>query len=470
MRNWPFSLQFRLIASFVLVLALTLSAVSWFVSTAFEAEAEQQQHEREDVRAARVQATFAAYFDAHGSWEGVEPVLEQASFLYGWRIVLSDNHGRVLGDSHGQEALRAGEEHEQKASESGEEHEPSSTVGMPVLSDGEKVGSLRFILDGPPSGESHEEPSESDLITRVNRSLIWTGLAVGGAGVLLIAFISRRVLLPIRSLSAAAVRFGKGDLSQRVAPATRDDVGQLGETFNAMAEELQRTELQRRNLMADIAHELRTPLANVQGYVEAIGDGILQADETTIETLHRQIAHLTGVVEDLRLLTLAEAGALPLYPQPHDTNDILAAAEAAFLPRAKSAGVTIEAHPSASPLTLLVDRNRVDQVIHNLVENAIRHTPPGGRVTLSTARASGMARITVADSGPGIPPEFLPRLFDRFYRADPSRARATGGVGLGLSIAKQLVEAHGGRLWAESTPGAGSRFIFELPLEETSVL
>ena len=292
MRNWPFSLQFRLIASFVLVLALTLSAVSWFVSTAFEAEAEQQQHEREDVRAARVQATFAAYFDAHGSWEGVEPVLEQASFLYGWRIVLSDNHERVLGDSHGQEVLRAGEEHEQKASESGEEHKPSSAVGMPVLSDGEKVGSIRFILDGPLSGESHEEPSESDLITRVNRSLIWTGLAVGGAGVLLIAFISRRVLSPIRNLSAAAVQFGKGDLSQRVAPATRDDVGQLGETFNAMAEELQRTELQRRNLMADIAHELRTPLANVQGYVEAIGDGILRADETTIETLHRQIATL----------------------------------------------------------------------------------------------------------------------------------------------------------------------------------
>ena len=167
---------------------------------------------------------------------------------------------------------------------------------------------------------------------------------------------------------------------------------------------------------------------------------------------------------------MAEAGALPLYPQPHDTNDILAAAEAAFRPRAESAGITIEAHPSASPLTLLVDRNRVDQVIHNLVENAIRHTPPDGRVTLSAARASGMARITVADSGPGIPPEFLPRLFDRFYRADPSRARATGGVGLGLSIAKQLVEAHGGRLWAESTPGAGSRFIFELPLEETSML
>ena len=174
---------------------------------------------------------------AHGSWEGVEPVLEQASFLYGWRIVLSDNHGRVLGDSHGQEALRAGEEHEQKEPESGEEHEPSSTVGMPVLSDGEKVGSMRFILDGPLSGESHEEPSESDLITRVNRSLIWTGLAVGGAGVLLIAFISRRVLSPIRNLSAAAVQFGKGDLSQRVAPATRDDVGQLGETFNAMAED-----------------------------------------------------------------------------------------------------------------------------------------------------------------------------------------------------------------------------------------
>ena len=354
MRNWPFSLQFRLIASFVLVLALTLSAVSWFVSTAFEAEAEQQQHEREDVRAARVQATFAAYFDAHGSWEGVEPVLEQASFLYGWRIVLSDNHGRVLGDSHGQEALRAGEEHEQKASESGEEHEPSSTVGMPVLSDGEKVGSLRFILDGPPSGESHEEPSESDLITRVNRSLIWTGLAVGGAGVLLIAFISRRVLLPIRSLSAAAVRFGKGDLSQRVAPATRDDVGQLGETFNAMAEELQRTELQRRNLMADIAHELRTPLANVQGYVEAIGDGVLQADETTIETLHRQIAHLTGVVEDLRLLTLAEAGALPLYPQPHGTNDILAAAEAAFPPPSGER----RHHHRGAPLRLTVDAPR----------------------------------------------------------------------------------------------------------------
>jgi signal transduction histidine kinase len=450
MPNWIFSLQFRLIAGFALVLGLALFSVSRYVGAESSRQAERAQRERNEVRAVRVESILSRFFEARQDWADVQPTLEQAGSLYGWQIVVQDEDGKVVGDSHlnWTSPLR-----------------PSSDYRLRSIErEGKEVGMLQFTTGRPFFPGAELEPMESQLASRVNRSLLWTGLAAGAAGIAVVGLLSRRVLAPVSGLSSAARRLGRGDLSQRVDASARDEIGELGRTFNIMAEELEQAEHQRRNLMADVAHELRTPLSNIQGYVEALRDGLVSPEAETIETLHHQVLHLTHLVEDLRLLALAEAGSLRLYRTPDQLGAVVRAAETAFRPRAEAKGVTISIDaPDDLPL-VSIDRSRVQQVVQNLVENAIFHTLKGGAISIVATVAADTLRVTVADSGDGIAAADLEHIFDRFYRVDPSRTRATGGAGLGLTIAKQLIEAHDGRLWAESTPGEGSRFIFELPV------
>ena len=460
MGRWIFSLQFRLVVGFALVLALALGGVSWYVGFAAQREADRFEREVEEARAARIERIVSRYYAARQGWMGIQPVLERAGSLYGWHIAVSDMEGQMVAESH----------------------HPAGTLGtlgsgprrrtrfFPVLSRGERVGSILVApSDGP---EIAPEPPLSRLVSTTNRSLLWTGAAAGAAGILLVALLSRQVLAPVRGLSAAAQRLGRGDLSQRVSNSGRNEISQLARTFNSMAEDLERAERQRRSLMADVAHELRTPLSNIQGYLEAVRDGLLQPDTATMDIIHQQVLHLADLVEDLRLLALADAGALPLNREPDSLEDLLRRAVESFGPRAQAKGVTLALEvPPQFPLVQM-DRTRIAQVVANLLENAIFHTPEGGMVTV-LAEAIGpapgrRARVTVADTGEGLPKEDLALVFERFYRVDPSRARSTGGVGLGLTIAKQLVEAHDGTIAVESTPGEGSRFVFELPLADLS--
>jgi signal transduction histidine kinase len=232
-----------------------------------------------------------------------------------------------------------------------------------------------------------------------------------------------------------------------------------------MADALERAELQRRTMTADIAHELRTPLSNVQGYLEAIIDGVVAPDRATVATLHEQTAHLSRLVEDLRLAATAEAGALRLERSAVRLGEIAEDAVDAFRTRAASRGVRMDLNVEQGLPEVMADPTRVHQVVANLLENALRHTPEGGSVAVAVGcSAPDRLRLEVADTGPGIPPDRLPHIFDQFYRVDPSRSRETGGAGLGLTIVKRLVEAHGGRVWAESEVGRGSRISIELPV------
>ena len=454
MRSWISSLQFRVIAGFGLVLALALGSVSWWVSAEAERQAAEIQQLREEFRTARVGLMLSNFFADRKEWSGVQPTLEQVGSLYDWRILVQDSQGRLVGDSHGGVAFPV-------------PGTPANPRFIPVQNEGQEVGRLAVFPERPFFADAEREPSATQLADTVNRSLLWTGLAAGGAGLLLVGLFSQRALAPVRRLTTAARSLGRGDLSQRVPVFGNDELGQLGRTFNAMASGLEDAERQRRSLMADVAHELRTPLSNIQGYVEAMRDGVMEPRRETLDTLHQQVAHLIRLVEDLRLLALAEAGALDLYRQPHDMSDVLQSCAAAFQPRVEAMGLSIHLEEAIRMPLVSMDRGRIEQVIHNLIENAILHGESGGRITLSvTAEGGRVARITVADTGAGIPGEDLPHIFDRLYRVDPSRARTTGGAGLGLTIAKQLIEAHGGRIWAESVIGQGSRFIIELPLTD----
>ena len=449
-----FTLQFKLVAGFTVVLALALAGVGLSVGYAAQRDADEFQDDVEKARAARVEQLVSSHMlDRRQPWPpGLQPFLEQAGNLYSWRIVVKDANGNIVADSHrlsGRFPSQGGRGYRL----------------FQLKRRGERFGSLQVTYDEPP--DMVPEPRSTVLASAFNRSLMWAGAAAAVMGLFLVWLVSRRVLAPVRSLSVAARRLGQGDLAQRVDTVGRDEIGELGRTFNSMATGLEQAERQRRNLMSDVAHELRTPLSNIQGYVEAVRDGLMEPDEATIASIHQQVLHLADLVEDLRVLALAEAGDLRLNIEPDSIHELLRRSVQSFRPRAETRNISIGLEVDPDLPHAMMDRTRVSQVVDNLLENAIRHTPDGGHVeiTAELGRPS-TARVTVADSGEGIPPDDLPNVFDRFYRADPSRARATGGAGLGLTIAKQLVEVHGGTMHVESVPGEGSRFVFELPLAE----
>jgi signal transduction histidine kinase len=249
-------------------------------------------------------------------------------------------------------------------------------------------------------------------------------------------------------------------LSQRVDVRSRDEIGQLAHAFNAMADGLARTEQLRRTMVTDVAHELRTPLTNLRGYLEAVRDGVTEPRPEVIESLYEEAMLLSQLVDDLQDLTLSESGRLTLHREPVDAQTLLTSAALALRPRACNAGVELIVDIAPYLPRVDADPQRIGQVLRNLVSNAVHYTSPGGTVTLSARRRDDVVLFEVRDTGCGIAPEHVPNVFERFYRADPSRARSTGGEGIGLAVVKQLVEAHGGTVGVTSTPGKGSCFSF----------
>ena len=454
MRDLVFSLQFRLIVGFAFVLAVTLGSISFYIGFATEREVERFEQEVEEARAARVRQVVTEYYGARRRWSGLQPIIERASSLYSWRIVVTDELGQVVGDSHRRSGILRIEA-------------ARDAHYFPILSDEQEVGNVLMATGDIPA--AFPEPPATRLSSALNRSLLWTGVAGAAAGILLISLMSRRALVSIRALNAAAQGLGRGDLSRRVQSPGRDEIGQLSTTFNTMAEGLQNAERQRRNMTADVAHELRTPLTNVQGYIEAIRDKVLEPDSATIETIHEQVLYLSRLIEDLRLLAETEADDFLLDRRLDSMEEVVRGCVEAFRPRAEAKRVAIELEVSSDLPHVNIDRTRIAQVTNNLLENAIRHTPSGGRVSVSARADDSGISVTVADTGEGVPSEALPYVFERFYRSDPSRARATGGAGLGLTIAKQLVEAHGGRISLTSQPGKGASVTFDVPLQDEPV-
>jgi signal transduction histidine kinase len=304
--------------------------------------------------------------------------------------------------------------------------------------------------------------------------LVWVvgiGLALAmptlAAKVAMEAF--RRIATPIADLMSAADAVAEGDLSVRVKEPSHgpEPFGRLVRSFNHMIEELQRADQRRRNLTADVAHELRTPLHIIQGNLEGILDDVYEPTEEHISATLEETSALARLVDDLRTLSLAEAGQLPLVWETVEVSDLLADVCTSFSGQAEVAGVDLTCTMDDSmPVAIMADVGRLDQVLGNLVSNALRYTPAGGHIALRAKTADGGVCITVSDTGAGILSEDLPYVFDRFWKGDRSRTRAGGGgSGLGLAIARQLVQAHGGRIAVESTVGQGTTFTIDLPLD-----
>ncbi|NEE00391.1 sensor histidine kinase [Phytoactinopolyspora halotolerans] len=295
----------------------------------------------------------------------------------------------------------------------------------------------------------------------------WWRTAMTVAVVLLVAAVAtvlagRRLVRPILALTGAAQRMAQGDRSVRVPVSGRDEVARLADGFNGMAESIARSERQRKALVSDVAHELRTPLANVRTHLEAVDVGLAPLDDSLVESLREESAVLERLVSDLQDLALADAGMLRIHPEERDAGDIAAQAVAGHRAQAEASGVELRLDV-AGQVPVFADPVRLRQALGNLVSNAVMHTPAGGTVEVAVNGRADDVVLTVSDTGDGIDPQHLPHLFDRFYRADPSRSRATGGSGLGLAITKHLVEAHGGSVDVASEPGDGSAFTIRLP-------
>jgi two-component system, OmpR family, sensor histidine kinase BaeS len=292
--------------------------------------------------------------------------------------------------------------------------------------------------------------------------------AAGLVAVLVLAgtlALSRQVLRPVGTLTTAVRRFGSGDLAQRVPVTGGDELGELGRSFNRMADSLQRAEEAQRRMVADIAHELRTPLANLRGYLEALKDGVLRPDQALFASLLEEAVLQQRIVDDLHELALAEAGTLAYHRMLVDVAELMETCRTTHQAAASAAGVELHLDLPREPGVLRVDADpdRLRQVLGNLLINALCATPAGGSITLGVRPVGDQVRLSVADTGSGIAAADLPFLFDRFWRADASRTRGTGGSGLGLAIARQIILDHNGTVDVASTVGAGTTFTIQLP-------
>ena len=439
------SLQFRLLLTFAVVIAVVLGAVALFANETSSGELEQQEQFRRGKFDRGMQLSLAQHYWLMGGWAEVQTPIEMMARISGERLVLVDIDGTVLADS---ELTLNGQSFP----------EDWSGREVPVV-----VGNqpMAIVYESPgPEGESGEA---GGFESTVGSSLLWAALIAGAVTLVLTFFLSRRILHPISALTLAARKLGRGDLSQRVKVKSRDEVGELATTFNAMADELERTEQIRRSMVADAAHELRTPLTNIRGYLEAIKDGVIKADAGTIESMHEEALLLTHLADDLQELALVDAGELRLDVRADDVAEIVRKAVVATQPQATAKQISVETKLAPDLPPVMVDAERIGQVLRNLLSNAVAYTPEGGEVSVLVRSLGEWVEVRVADSGIGIAVGDMPFIFERFYRADKSRSRATGGVGLGLTIIKRLVEAHGGSIEVHSEEGRGSTFVFTVP-------
>lgn len=297
--------------------------------------------------------------------------------------------------------------------------------------------------------------------------VISLGLAVAAAALTAAAasaFLAVRIVRPIRSLADASQRIARGAYGSRVPASGSDELAMLAVSFNDMAASLESAEVRRRELLSDVAHELRTPLATIEGYVEGLRDGVVASEPATWVLLETETRRLRRLVEDLQLVSRAEERQLHLRTAELPPSVVVGAAVLGVAPQFEAKGVGLESAVAPHLPLVVADPDRIGEVLTNLLENALRHTPAGGRVEVGAARVGEDVEISVADTGEGIPREHLERVFERFFRSDPARARMTGGSGIGLTIARAITEAHGGTLRAESAgPGRGARFVLSLP-------
>lgn len=342
-----------------------------------------------------------------------------------------------------------------------------STAFIAPIDFSRHMGDMAGMMQGSQRGmmgTSLATDIDASLRDTLNRALLAAGIAATLVATALSWYVSQRIVRPIRALVKASQYIAAGHYKERLPTDQNDEFEELTGSFNRMAAALDATETMRQQLIADVSHELKTPLASIKGYMEGLQDGVIPPTPETYQLVHREADRLQRLVSDLQELSRAEVNQLQMDVRPCNPVDLLNQAVAALRPQYNDKGIRLETDLPAETLDVLADVDRIRQVVINLLGNALQYTPAGGRVRLRLSYDNHMVRFSVYDNGIGLDAADLDRVFQRFYRVDKSRARRSGGSGIGLTIARYIVEAHGGRIWAESAgPGQGSTFIFTLP-------
>jgi signal transduction histidine kinase len=399
-----------------------------------------------------------SYYLGHGSWQGVDVVLEENSSTSiralrpDWnQIILVDNQGRVVLDHGSAETPLVGTIYQPQ----------SNVTEQPLTLNNQVVGTIWI--------ERGELPRAVQLIITLIGPVAIISVLLGILTLVTGLLLMRRMINPLSEVIAAAHAVSQGDLSARVpVQARKDDLSALSDHFNHMADELERADSDRRNMLADIAHELRTPLTILRGRLEGILDGVYPADEAHIAPALEETYLLERLVEDLRLLALAEANQLRFELKSVRLDELCETILGLFSAQAAEKNVQLNLKAEADLPEVLVDPQRFQQVVGNLIDNALRYTPEGSLIDLAIQRHNKSVILSVADSGPGIPKDELPHVFDRFWRSEKSRTRSTGGAGLGLSIARRLVEAQGGEISVHNREPRGFEVQISLPAKPPS--
>lgn len=454
-------MRLRLILSFALVVVLAIGGVVLIALYGTQREVRSFMTVGGMARLETIQGNLEQYYKTYGTWEGAEELLTVShgmgqgpggqGMMMSGLLVLADAEGNRLAVSSGQPT-------------SGQLTPAELDRSLALKSGLRTVGYLYF--DG---GAAFSSGDESFLVARLTLAALVAGFVAGGLALLLSLFLSYRLLRPVQELTQASHGMARGDLSQRVSIQGHDELAELARTFNFMADSLQAAQTSRRAMTADIAHELRTPLAVQRANIEALLDGVYPLTSDNLAPVLEQNHLLTRLVEDLRTLALVDSGQLKLEVVPSDLASITEHMVTRFRPQAEKTAVALHfAKPPTSFPPIQVDPQRIEQILSNLISNALRYTPSGGQIEISLANVPGQVRVQIHDSGPGIPVESLGQVFERFYRADKSRSRSEGGSGLGLAIARQLTEAHGGTLTAANHPQGGAVFTLTLPLSPSN--
>jgi signal transduction histidine kinase len=440
-------IHIRLLLAFMLVILVSIGTGSLFIRYKLAGELRDYERFVNQVRVSRIERVLAGHFALGGTLDDIQPLLAQVQILDNRRVVVTDYNNTVIADS---------------AEELIGDSYKGNVTGIPLkrIDTNEIVGYVYIYSN------ENDPTSVREMIITINRLLFLGALLAVAAATVVTIILSRRISKPVHELTTAARQLGEGDFSYRVHYTDKGEIGELASTFNSMAVSLERAEQLRKNMVTDVAHELRTPLSNIRGQLEAIGDGLVKPDETTLSSIHEEAMILSRLVDDLQELTLAEAGKLRLTLHSEDIKSLVEKTAASAYTAATAQEITLNVDLPEHLPPCRIDAQRISQVLHNLIDNAIAYTPKGGTVTIAARHIDRQVEIRVSDTGKGIPEKDLPNIFERFYRVDRSRTRTTGGSGLGLTISKGLVEAHGGKIEVESTQGKGSSFRFTIPLSQ----
>ncbi|MCU0520158.1 MAG: ATP-binding protein [Anaerolineae bacterium] len=441
------SISFRLALAFLFVGLLGAALVSLYVGlrtrTEFDRFIAEQEH-------GPLADALADYYEERESWEGIGPMLRQRRGAQMSGVAdlaaLVDARGTVI---------YGGARHPVGATLSPRELQ----TGTPLIADDNIVGYLLYT-----GGDRHHQPGtpEAAFLGRIRAAIVLSAISAAAAALVVGGLLARTLMNPIRALTDATQAIARGELGRQVEVRNRDELGDLAAAFNQMSRDLDHTTQLRRQMMADIAHDLRTPLSVLMGYTEALTDGKLRGSPETFSVMHQEARHLDHLINDLRLLSLADAGELALNRVPTSPAVLLQQAEGAYRIEANSRGVALRVEVDGDLPQVSVDQDRMAQIFGNLLTNAIRHTPEGGSIILRARQGRGRVVFSVEDTGTGIAEADLPYVFERFYRGDPARQQNADESGLGLAIVKSLVEAHGGTVAIASAPGSGTTFTIDL--------